>query len=118
VLGKIPSSSIEDLYAQTDVLLAPSTWPESFGLVAREAMNAGCWVIASSIGSMGEEVTHGHNGFLVDVSRPESLLAALRAIDQNPSVYKKSPPSRAEMRTADQQSQELVDVYRSLVTRD
>lgn len=118
VLGKIPSSSIEDLYAQTDVLLAPSIWPESFGLVAREAMNAGCWVIASSIGSMGEEVIHGHNGFLVDVARPESLLAVLREIDQNPSVYKKSPPSRAEMRTADQQSQELVDVYRSLVTRD
>jgi glycosyltransferase involved in cell wall biosynthesis/FMN phosphatase YigB (HAD superfamily)/tetratricopeptide (TPR) repeat protein len=118
VLGKIPSSSIEDIYAQTDVLLAPSTWPESFGLVAREAVNAGCWVIASSLGSMGEEVTHGQNGFLVDVERPESLLAALREIDQNPSTYKKSPPLRAAMRTADQQSQELVDVYRSLVTRN
>ncbi|CAO4177846.1 HAD-IA family hydrolase [Methylorubrum extorquens] len=118
VLGKIPSSSIEEIYAQTDVLLAPSTWPESFGLVAREAMNAGCWVIASSLGSMGEEVTHGRNGFLVDVARPESLLTALREIDQNPSTYKKSPPLRAAMRTADQQSQELVDVYRSLVTRN
>ncbi|CAO4179998.1 Glycosyltransferase [Methylorubrum aminovorans] len=118
VLGKVPSSSIEDIYAQTDVLLAPSTWPESFGLVAREAMNAGCWVIASSIGSMGEEVTHGQNGILVDVARPESLLAALREIDQNPSTYKKSPSSRAAMRTADQQSKELVDVYRSLVTRN
>lgn len=117
VLGKIPSSAIEDLYARTDVLLAPSTWPESFGLVAREAMNAGCWVIASSIGSMGEEVIPGRNGFLVDVSRPETFLAALREIDQNPATYKKSPPSRAEMRTADQQSQELVDVYRSLMTR-
>ena len=39
-------------YAEQDVLIAPSIWPESFGLVTREALSAGLWVIASDAGAL------------------------------------------------------------------
>src|SRR5262249_24739505 len=65
---KIPEDCVVDLYASIDVLLAPSIWPESFGLLTREALHFGCWVVASDRGSIGACVTEGVNGHIIDVS--------------------------------------------------
>ena len=43
-------------YSNHDVLIAPSIWPESFGLVTREALSAGLWVIASDAGALAEPI--------------------------------------------------------------
>ncbi len=61
-LPKYPESQVGELYAAIDVLLAPSVCVESFGLITREALQCGCWVIASDRGSIGECVTDGYNG--------------------------------------------------------
>ncbi|MEN3211536.1 HAD-IA family hydrolase [Methylorubrum populi] len=115
VHGKIPSSAIEEIYARTDVLIAPSTWPESFGLVAREALQAGCWVVASDLGAMGDEITDGVNGFVIDIARPGSLVEVLTEIDRNPDRFKQSPSLKVDLRTADDQSRDLIDFYRTLL---
>ncbi|MEY4841159.1 MAG: hypothetical protein RLZZ374_2067, partial [Cyanobacteriota bacterium] len=39
-----PMEQMAEFYASQDVLVAPSTWPESYGLVTREALSAGLWV--------------------------------------------------------------------------
>ncbi|MFZ4686960.1 MAG: glycosyltransferase, partial [Hyphomonadaceae bacterium] len=36
-VGRMAQNRVVDLYRQIDVLFAPSTWPESYGLVTREA---------------------------------------------------------------------------------
>ncbi len=56
IIGRVAQERICDLYADLDVLLAPSLWPESFGLVTREARTAGLWVVASDRGAIGEEI--------------------------------------------------------------
>ena len=56
-VGRIPQHRMVELYRSIDVLFAPSTWPESFGLVTREAAACGCWVVASNLGGIGEDVT-------------------------------------------------------------
>ena len=66
-IPKVKQNEIGKLYAQMDVLVAPSIWPESFGLVTREAMMAGVWVIASDIGVIGEDVVEGENGNVIRV---------------------------------------------------
>jgi glycosyltransferase involved in cell wall biosynthesis len=48
--GKIPQEEMYKFYSKVDVLIAASIWPESFGLVTREAAAAGVWVVASNIG--------------------------------------------------------------------
>lgn len=53
-IGRVNQDKIVDLYRQIDVLFAPSTWPESFGLVTREAAACGCWIVASNLGGIGE----------------------------------------------------------------
>ena len=49
VIPSVPMEAMSEFYAEQDVLLAPSIWPESYGLVSREALSAGLWVVASDI---------------------------------------------------------------------
>jgi glycosyltransferase involved in cell wall biosynthesis len=48
----VPMRDMATFYASHDLLVAPSIWPESFGLVTREALSAGLSVIASDIGAL------------------------------------------------------------------
>ncbi|MEW6732307.1 MAG: amino acid adenylation domain-containing protein [Acidobacteriota bacterium] len=49
-----PSPNIDDILSQTRILLVPSLWEESFGLIAVEAMLRGIPVLASNIGGLVE----------------------------------------------------------------
>ncbi|MCE7027794.1 glycosyltransferase [Jiella avicenniae] len=108
---KVPQSKVAELYAEVDVLVAPSVWPEAYGLVTREALMCGCWVIASDRGAVGEDVIEGQNGFKVDVSSPEGLIRALREIDRDPQRYLMSPAGSVTMRKASDQAEDLIGIY-------
>ena len=60
-IAPIPMELMPDFYATQDVLIAPSVWPESFGLVSREALSAGLWVIASDAGALAEPLKNSLN---------------------------------------------------------
>ncbi len=49
-----PADDIEDILRQTRILLVPSLWPETFGLVVPEAMLRGIPVLASNVGGLPE----------------------------------------------------------------
>jgi glycosyltransferase involved in cell wall biosynthesis len=118
-VGKTKQERMHELYAEFDVLLAPSIWPESFGLVSREALNAGLWVVASDRGAMGDCVTPGTNGWVIDVSTPEGLISALVDINSNPAKYQQPPPpSGLPHRTAEDQGRDLLAIYRSVLDRE
>jgi glycosyltransferase involved in cell wall biosynthesis len=50
----------EEFFARVDVAVVPSVRPESFGLVAAEAMAAGCPVVVSDAGALPEVVGPGY----------------------------------------------------------
>jgi glycosyltransferase involved in cell wall biosynthesis len=56
-------ADMRSVYAQTRLLLVPSTWEEGFGMVAVEAQSCGIPVIASARGGLPESV--GSGGLLV-----------------------------------------------------
>ncbi len=114
--GKFPQADVSELYRQVDVLLAPSVWPESYGLVVREAMLCGCRVIASDRGAVGLDVA-SENGWIINVESPDSLIRVLREIDTNPEKFRAPPPSPRQLRTARMQAEELVEVYRTEAAR-
>lgn len=116
VTGRVPQERIGALYGAFDVLCAPSLWPESFGLVAREALHYGRWVIASTLGAMGEDVTPGQNGWLVDVTRAGAMEAVLAEIDGDPLRFSGPfTPIKLQRKVSDQVD-EVVDVYESVLT--
>jgi glycosyltransferase involved in cell wall biosynthesis len=118
ITGKIPSLAIGAFYAEMDVLLAPSTWPESYGLVTREALAHGLWVIASDCGAIGEDVVPGANGLIVEVADASGIVEALRQIDADPDKYRQSPSAPIALRSADEQAAALVTIYDELLSSE
>lgn len=115
VAAKMPQSRIAELYGRTDVLLAPSIWPESYGLVVREALATGAWAVASDRGAIGSDIAEGENGFRVDVSNYEGLARALWTIDRDHERYLRAPDKAPEIRTAADQADALAALYEEVL---
>jgi glycosyltransferase involved in cell wall biosynthesis len=79
-IAPIPMDQMPQFYSKQDVLIAPSIWPESFGLVTREALSAGLWVIASNTGALAEPIlsTKEENGTVIQPNHLEDLIKALK----------------------------------------
>lgn len=112
-VGRYPQTRVHELYAELDILAAPSLWPESFGLVTREALLAGVPVIASNRGDVGRHVTPGVDGWIVDVTTPEALHDLLMRLDRGEEKVPVVSPERS-FRLPTDQVEELVTLYRSL----
>lgn len=110
-LPKFDQANINQLYSTIDVLVAPSMWPESFGLVTREAAAAGVWVVASDKGAIGEDIIPGKNGHICSVDKPDSLISILQEIDTKRDWFQKPRQPVQAVRTTDAQVSELVYFY-------
>jgi len=109
-LGRQSQSSIVDLYAKIDVLFAPSIWPESYGLVTREAAACGCWVMTSNLGGIGEDIIQGEGGYVFPPTEKD-LSIIVKNIDKKPSKFKDSTLTN-RLRVVDEQVKELVQYYK------
>nr|WP_115094642.1 glycosyltransferase [Synechococcus sp. UW106] len=78
-IAPIPMGKMEQFYSSQDVLVAPSIWPESFGLVTREALSAGLWVIASDTGALAEPLLESKTkiGQIIRPNNVDDLIQAL-----------------------------------------
>ena len=115
-------ADVAQVYAASDVIAVPSVEPESFGLVAAEAMAVGLPVIASRIGALPEVVDDQSTGILVDPGQARGLSEAMEDLAA-------SPARRAEMGRAGRERFEsnfrvrryverFSEVYEELLTRD
>jgi glycosyltransferase involved in cell wall biosynthesis len=89
-IGKAPQSRVAEVYARFDILAAPSIWPESFGLVTREARAYGVAVIASDRGDIGRGIGPG-DGWVIDVSNDRDLRQLLRRLNADPASGRLTP---------------------------
>jgi len=108
-IGRVDHAKIVGLYQKIDVLYAPSMWPESFGLVTREAAACGCWVVASDIGGIGEDIIDGKTGFKIKPER-SAIEDSLVLIDSDVERYKGISPA-VNVRMVEEQVRELVEIY-------
>jgi glycosyltransferase involved in cell wall biosynthesis len=74
------TANVWPIYAALDIVCVPSTEPESFGLVAAEAMSMGKPVLASRLGALSEVVVDGSTGLTFDPKDTEALAAALEKL--------------------------------------
>lgn len=112
---RVPLARVGTLYGALDVLLAPSVWPESYGLVTREALAAGLWVVASDRGAIGQDVQEGENGFLIDMADHRDLVACLGRIDADPERFTQPPAYRPSLRPSSAQADDLHRVYQRIL---
>ena len=109
-IGRASRDNIVALYRRIDVLFAPSIWPESFGLVTREAAACGCWVVASDIGGIGEDVIEGKNGYKIRVENVNALCQIIKKIDSRPSIYKGMPEKMNKRHLVNDQVSEFIRI--------
>lgn len=74
------TTNIWPAYAALDIVCVPSTEPESFGLVAAEAMAMGKPVIASRLGALTEVVVDGSTGITFKPRDTDALALALERL--------------------------------------
>ena len=72
-----PNAAVRAAMRRCLALVAPSVWPEPFGIVVAEALAAGRPVVASAIGGIPEIVRDGREGLLVAPSDRAALARAL-----------------------------------------
>ena len=92
-LGQIPRSDVWSLMGHATAVLLPIDWEEPFGLVAVEAMAAGCPVIAYARGALPEIITNGETGFLIS---PGDVDGAAHAIVEASSLSRAACRERAQ----------------------
>jgi glycosyltransferase involved in cell wall biosynthesis len=75
-LGPVPNPVVKALWRQATIGVVPSLWPEPFGLVAIEAMEAGCALVASDVGGLSE-ILADDRGSLVPPGDVDRLASAM-----------------------------------------
>lgn len=74
--GFVPDRELPALYDAADVFVMPSL-EEGFGMTVTEAMAAGTPVVASRVGGIPQQVTHGEQGLLIEPNAPNELSSQL-----------------------------------------
>lgn len=109
--------SLDDFFAGVDVLLFPSQWKESFGLVVREALSRNVWVIATDSGGVVEDIRDGINGEIIPLDGDyHPLLSAIKSCLDRKSAYwsQYHNPYRYKIRSFNKQADELEQILSNL----
>ena len=114
--GRVDNTEMESVYAETDVLILPSIWPENHPVSITEAMACRIPVIASDLGGAAELVEHGKTGLLFEAGNPVALAKAMTTILENPSlisVLGERGYARILPHTFENQVKKMFQVYQS-----
>ena len=84
--GYLDRKRIDDFYAGSRMIIVPSLWYETFGLVVAEAMLIGKPVICSRIGGLPEIVDDGVTGLLFEPGNAEELAEKIRYLWERPDL--------------------------------
>lgn len=103
---------LESIFANTDVLLAPSVWFETFGFTALEALSFGIPVIVSS--NVGAKDVVGGGGIVVEPGSVDSLKDAVKSLTpQKLCSLKEEVQKSCKIKTWDEFLQEMDLLYKN-----
>lgn len=80
--GALDNGPLIEKLKQAHALVVPSSY-EGFGIVYLEGMGFGLPAIGTTAGAVGEIITHGENGYLIEPNDAESLTDHLRELENN-----------------------------------
>ena len=83
------SAELAAFYRGARIIVVPSIWPETFGIVAAEAMSHGIPVIASRIGGLQYSLRDGESGLLVEPGNAADLADKIRRVWDSPALARR-----------------------------
>jgi glycosyltransferase involved in cell wall biosynthesis len=87
LVGQLDADACASAMAAARAVVLPSTWEETFGLAAVEAMALGVAPVAAGHGAFPELITDGVDGVLFRPGDPASLASTLESADKNPRTF-------------------------------
>jgi glycosyltransferase involved in cell wall biosynthesis len=113
LLGPVGRSELHGLLGRVDAFVFPSLAREVFPLAPREALAAGLPVVASRVGGLGEVITDGSNGLLVEPGDALALGTALRRLADEGGLIDRirTNASETSVMRIDEHVQRLQEVY-------
>jgi glycogen(starch) synthase len=85
--GYVPE--VAPIVNQATIVLMPSRWEETFGLVALEAALLGRPVVATRVGALPEVVLHGVTGLITDSEDAAGLAESTAALLEDPEATRR-----------------------------
>ena len=114
--GRFEQSKVFHFLSDKNILIVPSRWPESYGLVVREGLLSGCRVITSNQGALFQDIKEGENGFIFDLEDAKnSLFSILDFINTNYKSFLNPLKNPYIPRTVNKQVEEFTEVYKSIL---
>ena len=114
--GWVGESERNNLFANADLLVVPSLWPEPFGMVGIEAGHFGTPSAAYAVGGIPEWLVEGRNGHLAPGDPPtkQGLAEAIRKCLADPIHYRELSEGAASLSqeyTAEEHLDALLELF-------
>jgi len=103
------------LLASAQILVVPSQFEESFGLVIAEAMAHRVPVVATMVGGIPEVIEDGISGYLCDPSDPHAMATQIVKVLMNPASTKNLVEAGYERYQQKFTAQRMADEYANLL---
>ncbi|UCC77441.1 MAG: glycosyltransferase family 4 protein [Anaerolineales bacterium] len=114
-LGHLSRERVWELLSQTDVVVVPSLWHETFSLIVHEAFATGVPVVASRVGALTEAIRDGEDGLLVPPGDVDAWRATLqRLVDERDLLAKLQASVRTPM-AVEEHTSRLESIYASVL---
>ena len=82
-------AELADFYRGARMLVVPSVWPETFGIVAAEAMGHGIPVVASRTGGLQGSIRDGETGLLAEPGNVADFAAKIGRLWADPDLVRR-----------------------------
>ena len=112
IKGKYKVDDLPKLLSNTDIIIIPSIWDETFALTLSEAQALGVPVVASDVGGISERIIDGETGFLVPPADSLMLSNKLLSLSQNVELLDKVRNNLAHLKI--KTMKENIEDYRKL----
>lgn len=113
--GRYQKEDLPDILSNLDVVVVPSIWYETQGIVIQEAFAAGLPVIVSDNTSMTETVEAEKNGLHFQFGSAENLAQQLRRLLEEPGLLDQLRSGIAPVRSIEQDVKQTRTLYRRLI---
>ncbi len=109
-LDKQTRDDVWRLLGKSDVVAVPALWHETSSLITQEGLSAGCDVLASRMGAIGEAVTDGACGKLLPPGDVRAWRDALLAAYANRATHEAMP----HIRTTTDYARDIEAIYKAV----
>ena len=114
-LGWLKPPAVKLAYHASDLVVAPSTYPDPFNLTLIEGMACGKPVIGSAFGAASEIIADGETGFVINPLDTRALAQAITDLLRDPSRrHAFGTAGQARVRrhfTLQQQADRMLEIY-------